>query len=155
MNTLTFIPSSNPCLSFYWYCANLTAAISLYSSAKLRSKDSSRSLLPPRNWLDLNVGKLVSVGITASDPYVMENGVSPIYLVRVIRYIHKIWGNSSTHFPLASSNLFFKSSTMTLFVASACPLSCGYDGVEYLFFILSHNSTSERFYYQIETHYPR
>ena len=153
MNTLTLIPLSNPCLSFYWYCANLTSAISLHSSAKSRSRDSNHSLLPLRSWSDLNAGKPVSVGITASNLYVMENRVSPIDLLGVMRYVHKTWGNLSTHFPLASSNLFFNPSTMTLLVASTCPLLCGYEGVEYLFLSLSHNSTSKRLYYQIEAHY--
>ena len=135
MNSLTFIPFSNPYLSCCLYCANLTATISLRSSTKLRSKERSSSLLPPRSWLDLKVGKPVFVEITASDLYVMEKGVLPMDLLGVVRYVHKIWESSSTHFPFVSSSLFFNPSTITLFVASACPLLWGYDGVEYLFFI--------------------
>ena len=52
-----------------------------------------------------------------------------------MRYAHRTWGSSSTHLPFASSNFFFNPSTMTLLVASACPLHCGYAGVEYLFFM--------------------
>ena len=135
MNTLTFTPFSNPCLSLYWYCTNLTIATSPHSSAKSRLREMSCSLLLPRNWSDLNVGKPISVGITASDPYVIENGVSLVDLLGVVRYVYKTWGNSSTHLPLASSSLFLKLSTITLFVTSAWPLLYGCDGVEYLFFI--------------------
>ena len=135
MNTLTFTLFSYPCLSLFWYCTNLTIATSFHSSAKSRSRERSCSLLLPRNWSDLNVGKPISVGITASDPYVIENCVSLVDLLGVVQYIYKTWGNSSTHLPLASSGLFFKLSIITLFVISAWPFLCGCDGVEYMFFI--------------------
>lgn len=55
-------------------------AISLLSSTKSRLVESGQSFLSMLNWLVLNVGNLVSRGMTAPDPYVIENGVSPIDL---------------------------------------------------------------------------
>ena len=70
------------------------------------------------------------MGITASTPYVMEKGVSPVDLLKIVLYDHSTWGNSSTHFSFASSSLFFSISRITLFVALACPFPCGYAGVD-------------------------
>ena len=77
--------------------------------------------------------KLTSAGITASAPYMRENGISPVDLRGVVRYAHKILGSSSAQLPFAPSNLLFKSFTITLFMASAWPLPWGYAGEEYLF----------------------
>ena len=54
----------------------------------------------------------------------------------VVRYAHRTFGNSLAHIPFVPSNLFFNSVIITLLVASAWPLLCGYTGVEYLFLIL-------------------
>ena len=67
----------------------------------------------------VNVEKPISIRIIASDPYIIEIGVSLVDLLGVVRYVHKTWGNSSTHLPLASSGLFFKLSIITLFVTFA------------------------------------
>ena len=63
--------------------------------------------------------KFISVGMTASVPYVRENKVSLVDLLGVVRYAHRTLGNSSAHLPLAPSNLFFNPFTMALLVASA------------------------------------
>ena len=62
--------------------------------------------------------KFTFAGMTASAPYVKENGVSSMDLLEVVRYTHRTLGNSA-HLPLAPSNLLFNSFTMALFVALA------------------------------------
>ena len=69
------------------------------------------------NELVLDIGKLVSKGMTASTPKVIETGASPVDLRGVILYVQSTCGNSSTHLPFASSNLFFNPLTITLFTA--------------------------------------
>ena len=56
--------------------------------------------------------------MTASAPYVRENGVSPVDLLGVVQYAHKTLGSSSAHLPLVLSNLFFNPFTIALLVAS-------------------------------------
>ena len=51
----------------------------------------------------------------------------------VVWYVQRTCGNSSTHFPFASSSLFLSPLTMTLLTVSAYPFPYGYVGVEYLF----------------------
>jgi len=51
--------------------------------------------------------------MTAFEPYIIENGVSLVDLLGVVWYIHNTCGNSSTHLPLVSSNLFFIPLNMT------------------------------------------
>nr|POE83316.1 hypothetical protein CFP56_39882 [Quercus suber] len=58
-------------------------------------------------------------GITASALYVKENGVSPVDLLAVVRYVHKMLGSSSANLPFVPSNLFFSPLRITLLVASA------------------------------------
>ena len=70
----------------------------------------------------LRVGRPISSGMIASEPYASENGVSLVDLLGVVLKVHRILGNSSTHLPLASSSLFLIPSYMVLFDASACPL---------------------------------
>ena len=48
-----------------------------------------------------------STSMTASALYVRENEVFPVDLWGVVRYAHKILGNSSAQLPLAPSNLLF------------------------------------------------
>ena len=64
-------------------------------------------------------------------------GVFSVGRLSVVRQAHKMSGSSSTHFPLAYSNFFFKAVSKILFVVSAYPLLWGYHGVEYKFWILS------------------
>ena len=45
-------------------------------------------LLLLSNWSFLIVGKLVSKGITTSNPYVIEKGVSFVDLLNVVQYAH-------------------------------------------------------------------
>ena len=66
--------------------------------------------------------KLISIGITTSAPYAKEYGVSHVDLRRVVLYAYNTFGNSSTHLPFVSSNLFFNLLTITLLVALAWPL---------------------------------
>ena len=108
-------------------------AFSLRSSIKSKLFSNSPSLLLKVKELVLSVGNPVSRGITALALKVNEKGVSPMDLQSVVRYVHRMCDNSSTHFPFASSNLFLSPLTLTLLIASACPFPCGYAGVEYLF----------------------
>ena len=75
--------------------------------------------------LVLIVGKPFSNGITASAPYVIEKWVSLVDFRGVVRYIQRTCDSSSTHFPLASSNIFLSPFTMILLTASACQFPCG------------------------------
>ena len=59
-------------------------ATSLLSSAKSRLTESSRSFSLTSNWLVLKVGNPVSRGMTTSEPYVIENEVSPVDLLGVV-----------------------------------------------------------------------
>ena len=79
----------------------------------------------------------ISVEITTSIPQARAKGVVLIGRPSVVLYAHKTLGNSSTHFPLAHSSLFFSVVSGVLFVASACPLLRGQRGVEYRFLIFS------------------
>ena len=83
------------------------------------------------------VGRPISVGITASIPLVSAKGEMPIGFQAVVLYAQSTPGSSSTHFPLAESNCFFKAVNMVLLEASAWPLLCRYRGVEYKFFIFN------------------
>ena len=64
-------------------------------------------------------------------------GDIPVGRRAIVLYTQSTPGSSSTHFPLAESNRFFKAVNMVLFEASAWPLLFGYLGVEYRFFIFS------------------
>ena len=86
---------------------------------------------------DRRVENPISKGIIASEPQVMENEVSPVNRRGVVRYVQRTSGSSSTHLPLASSNLFFSPLTITLLTASASPFPCGQARVEYLFLMLN------------------
>ena len=77
--------------------------------------------------------KLTLTGITASAPYVRENGFSPVDLRGFVRYAHKTLGSSSAQLPFAPFSLLFKPFTITLFTTSTWPLPWGYAGEEYLF----------------------
>ena len=64
------------------------------------------------------VGRPASKGMIASDPYVNENGVSPVDRRGVVRYAHRICGSSLTHAPFARSSRFFNPSITVLLEAS-------------------------------------
>ena len=53
------------------------------------------------------VGISTSIENIASYHYAREKGVCPVEVRAIVRYAYKTWGNSSGHFPLASSNFFF------------------------------------------------
>ena len=46
----------------------------------------------------------------------------PVGRSGVVRYAHRTPGSSSTHFPMAYSNIFFSATSEVLFVVSTCPL---------------------------------
>lgn len=79
---------------------------SLLSLIESRLAERSYSFPLWSNWLVLIVGKLVSKEMTHSDPYIIENGVSLVDFLGVVRYTHRMWGNSLTYLPFASSSLF-------------------------------------------------
>ena len=108
-------------------------ATSRYSFSK-----SKHSTIISSFWTRLNPSTCVlhmftSAGITASTPYVRENGVSLVDLRGVVRYAHKTLGSSLAQLPLALSSLLFNPFNIVLLMVSAYPLLWGYVGVEYLF----------------------
>ncbi|KAM0988460.1 hypothetical protein ACFX2A_012612 [Malus domestica] len=66
----------------------------------------------------------------ASKPYAKKNGVSSISHLFVVRYAHRTQGSSSSHLPFLSERVFLRQLKMVLLDASACPLPCGYQGVD-------------------------
>ena len=105
--------------SLCWYSTRCIVADSQCSSSMLncfiKNSKFSAGLNPETQALH----KFTSTSMTASTPYVRENGVSPVDLLGVVRYTHRTLGNSSAHPPLAPSNLLFNQFTMALLVASA------------------------------------
>ena len=71
------------------------------------------------------VGIPISVGMIASIPYVIVNGDMPVDLRAVVLEAQSTSGSSSTHFPLAESNHFFRAVNRVFLEASARPLLCG------------------------------
>ena len=106
--------------------------MSRLSSKRSKFSDIYASLLPGEKPTTLILDMLIFTRMTASTPYVIEKGVSPVDLLGVVWEAHKTLGNSSTQFPFAPSRLFFKPLTIVLFVASVCPLLWVYAGDEYL-----------------------
>ena len=66
---------------------------------------------------------LTSAGMTASLPYVSQNGVSPVCVLTVVLYAHGILGSSSGHIPFAPSSQVLIILSKDRFVTSACPLT--------------------------------
>ena len=64
-------------------------------------------------------------------------GVSPIEVLVVIVYAHKILGNSSSQAPFASSNKALMILSIVQFVTSTWPLAWGWPGDENWFLIAS------------------
>ena len=97
---------------------------------KLAEAESLNFTINSSFWAGVNpitraLHRFTSVGMIASTPYVRENGVSPVDLLRVVRYARKTLGNSSVHLPFLPSNLFFSPFTIALLVALAWPLLLG------------------------------
>ena len=65
------------------------------------------------------VGIPISVGMTASIPYVRAKGDMPVGFRVVVLWANKTPGSSSTHFPLAECSRFFRADRRVLFDASA------------------------------------
>ena len=66
-----------------------------------------------------------SIGITASVPQVSLKDVSPVRVLAIVQYAHKILGNSSGHGPFASSNQTLMVFSSAWFITSVYPLACG------------------------------
>ena len=122
--------------SFYWYSTSHIVADSRYSSNKSSCFTINLLLSIRANSETRALHKFTSSNITASIPYVRENNVSPVNLLGVVRYAHRMLGNSSAHLPLIPSNLLFNLFTIVLLVALAYPLLCRHAEVEYLFLML-------------------
>ena len=103
------------------------------SSNKFNCLTINSELLAGMNLETQALHKFTSTSMTASAPYIRENGVSPVDLLGAVQYAHITLDNSSAHLPLAPFNLFFNSFTMALLVASTWPLLCRYAKVEYPF----------------------
>ena len=121
----------------------MTAA-SRYSSSKSRC-----SIIISSFWTGLNpsiraLHTFTSTGMTASAPYVRENGVSLVDLRGVVRYAHKTLGSFSAQLPLAPSNVLFNPFRIALLTALACPLLWGYAGVDYLFMMPRSRQKSQK-----------
>nr|GEX57007.1 reverse transcriptase domain-containing protein [Tanacetum cinerariifolium] len=73
----------------------------------------------------LKVGMPISTGITASVPYVSENGVSSLLDLIIVRCAHKTCEISSSKFLLLLSNRALIPSLKLLFALSTKTLACG------------------------------
>uniref|UniRef100_A0A2N9HIY7 Uncharacterized protein n=1 Tax=Fagus sylvatica TaxID=28930 RepID=A0A2N9HIY7_FAGSY len=83
------------------------------------------SLFSGSNSSECKVGRPISSGITASTPYVRENGVSPVEFRGVVLNVHSTLGSSSTHRPLAFSSIFLIPLRIVLLRDFACPFPYG------------------------------
>ncbi|KAM1349599.1 hypothetical protein ACFX2F_003655 [Malus domestica] len=66
----------------------------------------------------------------ALEPYARENGVSWVTRFLVVQYVHRTPRSSSGHLPFLSDRVFLRQSRIVLLDASACPLPCGYQGMD-------------------------
>ena len=73
---------------------------------------------------------LISAGMTASFPYVNQNGVSHVSVLAVILYVHSMLGNSLGHMPFALSSRVLIILSKDRFVTSTSTLACGWAGEE-------------------------
>ena len=71
-----------------------------------------------------------SAGITASLPYASQNGVSPVGVLAVVQYAHKMLGSSSGQIPFAPSSQVLIILSKDRFMTSTFPLACGFAGEE-------------------------
>ena len=103
--------------TFCWYSASLMVANSRHSFNWSRCFTINSSFLAGKNLATQALHKFISASMTASAPYVRENGVSPMDLLGVVWYAHKMLGSSSAHLPLVPSNIFFNPIMIALLVA--------------------------------------
>ena len=78
----------------------------------------------------LMLGTMMLGGMLVSEPNAKEKGVSPVAHFLVVRYAHRHPGSSSGHLPFLSARDFLRQSRIVLLEALACPLPCGYLGVD-------------------------
>ena len=83
------------------------------------------SIFPCSGMFVRMVGIPIFVGMMASIPYVIENGDTLVGLRAVVLYSQSTSGSSSTNFPLAESNRFFRVVIRVLLEASARPFLYG------------------------------
>ena len=91
-----------------WHSSNESSCFTINSSFSANVNPDTRALY-----------RLISTGMTAFALYVKEYGVSLVDLLEVVRYAHKMFGNSSVHLPLVPSSLLFSPLITTLLVVSA------------------------------------
>ncbi|KAM2866170.1 hypothetical protein COP2_022253 [Malus domestica] len=72
------------------------------------------------------LGNMTLDEMIALEPYAMENGVSPVTHLLVVRYAHRTSGSSSSHLPFLYERVFLRQLMMVLLDTSACPLPCEY-----------------------------
>ena len=65
-----------------------------------------------------------SARIIASLPYASRNGVSPMGVLAVVQYAHRMLGSSSGQLPFAPSSQVLIILSKDWFVTSTCPLAC-------------------------------
>ena len=70
--------------------------------------------------------RLTSIGMTASVPKAILNGVSLVGVLVVIWYAHNIPRSSSGHAPFAPSSQALMIFSKVRFVTFVCPLAWGY-----------------------------
>ena len=73
---------------------------------------------------------LTTTGMTASLSYASRNGVSPVGVLAVVWYAHRILGSSSGQIPFAPSSRVLMILSKDRFVTSTCPLAYGCAGDE-------------------------
>ena len=69
-------------------------------------------------------------GMTASFPYVSQNGVSPVGVLAVVLYAHSMLSSSSGHMPFAPSSRVLIILSKDRLVTFTFPLACGWAGEE-------------------------
>ena len=118
------------------------ATSSCFSSIVSSSKLSISSFCSSEaNWHRL-LSILISIGMTASNPYAKQNGVALIEVFAVVLLDHKTPGSSSAHLPFACSSCFLSVLNNVLFVDSAWLFDWGFLGEAKvsLMFHLAHKS---------------
>ena len=67
----------------------------------------------------------ISIGITTSFSYASRNGVSPVGVLAVVQYAHRMLGSLSGQIPFTPSSWVLIILSKDQFVTSTCPLACG------------------------------
>nr|GEX69498.1 hypothetical protein [Tanacetum cinerariifolium] len=101
------------------------AACSLFSSKRSKLIPKASLFLTISTFAILRVGMPILARITASAPYVNENGVSPLLDLIMVRCAHKMCEISSTQFLFLSPNGALIPSHMLLVALSTRPLAWG------------------------------